>query len=236
MPTALIIGAGPNIGKASAETFSAAGYQVAVASRTQKLDAKYRYYAFDASKPETVPTLFEKVTADLGVPSVVIYISAAGHISPPENPFDFELDEFRNSADVNMTSPYYAAREAVRGFEKLGPSGLGPSGGSFLFVGNGLNLTAVPGFMTFAMHKGATAHMIHHLALTEYEGKPYKFYYLDERHADGTYVTSDISGTGHAEEFLKLAKDSKQAPWNYIFVSGKGYTQFPHVESAPWKP
>ncbi|KAG4223546.1 hypothetical protein PC116_g27990 [Phytophthora cactorum] len=170
MPTALIIGAGPNIGKASAETFSAAGYQVAVASRTQKLDAKYRYYAFDASKPETVPTLFEKVTADLGAPSVVIYISlffhfsiialfsfginyptgAAGHVSPPENPFDFELDEFRNSADVNMTSPYYAAREAVRGFEKLGPSGLGPEGGSFLFVGNGLNLTAVPGFMTFA--------------------------------------------------------------------------------------
>ncbi|KAK6950701.1 hypothetical protein Daesc_007226 [Daldinia eschscholtzii] len=199
MPTALIIGAGPNIGKASAETFSAAGYHVAVASRTQKLDAKFRYYAFDASKPETVPTLFEKVTADLGSPSVVIYISAAGHVSPPENPFDFELDEFRNSADVNMTSPYYAAREAVRGFEKLGPSGLGPEGG-----------------------------------LISVRWK--RFYYLDEKHADGTYVTSDISGTGHAEEFLKLAKDSKQGPWNYTFVSGKGYTQFPHVESAPWKP
>lgn len=77
MPTVLIIGAGPNVGKACAETFAAAGYKVAVASRTQKLDSKYRHYAFDASKPDTVPALFERVTADLDVPSVVIYNSSS---------------------------------------------------------------------------------------------------------------------------------------------------------------
>ncbi|KAI2775620.1 NAD(P)-binding protein [Daldinia loculata] len=236
MPTVLIIGAGLNTGKAAAETFSAAGYQVAVASRTQKLDSKYQYYAFDASKPETVPTLFEKVTADLGAPTVVIYISAAGHTSPPENPFDVELEEFRRGLNINTTSPYYAAREAVRSFEKLGPSGLGPDGGSFLFVGNGLNAIALPGFMTFAVQKGATSHMIQNLALAEYDGKPYKFYYLDERHADGSYVTNDLSGIGHAKEFLKLAKDSKQGPWDYTFVSGKGYAKFPHVEVMAWNP
>ncbi|KAF3058087.1 hypothetical protein GL218_05284 [Daldinia childiae] len=227
MPTVLIIGAGLNTGKATAETFSAAGYKVAVASRTQKLDSKYPYYAFDASKPETVPTLFEKVTADL---------AAAGHTSRPENPFDMELEEFRRGQNINTTSPYYAAREAVRGFEKLGPSGLGPDGGSFLFVGNGLNTIALPGFMTFAVQKGATAHLIHNLALAEYDGKPYKFYYLDERHADGSYVTNDLSGIGHAKEFLKLAKDSKQGPWNYTFVSGKGYEKFPPVEVMAWNP
>lgn len=73
MSTVLIIGAGPNIGKACAETFSVAGFKVAVASRTQKLDTKYRHYVFDASKPDTVPDLFERVSADLGVPGVVIY-------------------------------------------------------------------------------------------------------------------------------------------------------------------
>ncbi|KAI0099401.1 NAD(P)-binding protein [Daldinia grandis] len=236
MPTVLVIGAGLNTGKAAADKFSAAGYQVAVASRTQKLDPKYPYYEFDGSKPETVSALFEKVTADLGAPSVVIYISAAGHISPPENPFDTELEEFRQGVDVNTTSPYYAAREAVKSFEKLGPSGLGPNGGTFLFMGNGLNTIALPGFMTFAIQKGATSHMIQSLALAEYDGKPYKFYYLDERHADGTYVTKDLSGIGHAEEFLKLAKDSKQGPWDYTFVSGKGYAEFPRVEFMPWNP
>lgn len=75
MSTVLIIGAGPNVGKACAENFSAAGFKVAVASRTQKLDPKYRHYTFDASKPETVPALFEHVSADIGVPSVVIYNS-----------------------------------------------------------------------------------------------------------------------------------------------------------------
>ncbi|KAI8957078.1 NAD(P)-binding protein [Daldinia sp. FL1419] len=236
MPSVLIIGAGTGIGKASAETFTAAGYKVAVASRTQKLDPKYPYYAFDASKPETVPALFEKVSADIGVLSVVIYIAAAGHISLPGNPFDVELDEFNKTMNVNATTPYYAAREAVKGFEKLGPSGLGSTGGTFLFVGNGLNTIALPGFMTFAMQKGATAHLIQHLALAEYDGKPYKFYYLDERHADGTYVTKDLSGAGHAEEFLKLVNDSKQGPWDYTFVSGKGYAKFPPVEFMPWRP
>lgn len=71
-----------------------------------------------------------------------------------------ELEEFRRGLNINTTSPYYAAREAVRSFEKLGPSGLGPDGGSFLFVGNGLNAIALPGFMTFA-------------------GKPYQSIYIE---------------------------------------------------------
>lgn len=73
MPTALVIGAGPNIGQATAEAFANAGYAVAVASRSSKLGPKFKHFPFDATKPETVRDLFNQVEAALGHPSVVVY-------------------------------------------------------------------------------------------------------------------------------------------------------------------
>lgn len=73
MPTALIIGAGPNIGQATAEAFANAGYSVAVASRSSKLEPKFSHFPFDAAKPETVRDLFNQVETTLGHPSVVVY-------------------------------------------------------------------------------------------------------------------------------------------------------------------
>lgn len=72
MSTVLIIGAGPNIGLSTAKIFASAGYKVAIASRS-KTSESYKYYSFDASKPETVSQLFAEVRKDLGDPSVVIY-------------------------------------------------------------------------------------------------------------------------------------------------------------------
>ncbi|XXH04247.1 ferric reductase [Hypoxylon texense] len=233
MSTVLIIGAGLNVGKACAETFSAAGFQVAVASRTQKLDAKYRHYVFDASKPETVPALFEHVSADIGVPSVVIYNAYAPGGTDTERPFDIDLDAFRKDLNINTVTPYVAAGEAVKGFDKLGTSGLGPTGGTFIFTGNSLNAAALPGFMVFGMGKSAGAHMVQHLALATMHDKPYKFYYADERHEDGTHMTTDLNGDAHAEVYLELVKDPTQRAWNYIFVRGKGYVEFPRREVWP---
>lgn len=73
MPTALIIGAGARVGQATAEAFTNAGYSVAVASRSNKVDSKYKHFPFDAAKPETTRDLFNKVEAELGHPSVVVY-------------------------------------------------------------------------------------------------------------------------------------------------------------------
>lgn len=74
MPVALIIGVGTVVGQASAETFAAAGYKVAIASRTQRLDpVKFPFFQFDAAEPTQVPVLFEKVHKEVGVPDVVIY-------------------------------------------------------------------------------------------------------------------------------------------------------------------
>jgi NAD(P)-dependent dehydrogenase (short-subunit alcohol dehydrogenase family) len=71
MPTLLIIGAGSRVGQATADAFAAAGYTVAVASRSGNIEPKH--FTFDASKPETVRDLFSEVRRTTGIPSVVIY-------------------------------------------------------------------------------------------------------------------------------------------------------------------
>lgn len=69
--------------------------------------------------------------------------------TPPDNPFANDLDTVHEIMDVNAVSVYVAAKEAVKGFEKLGAEGLGPAGGTFIFTGNGLNHTASPSLMAF---------------------------------------------------------------------------------------
>ncbi|KAI0179960.1 NAD(P)-binding protein [Hypoxylon sp. FL1284] len=235
MATALIIGAGPNIGKACAEVFSEAGYQVAIASRTDKFDGKYRHYTFDATKPEAVPALFDKVSSDLSTPSVVIFNAYAHESTLPEGPFDNDFATVQKDINVNAHSPYYAAKEAIKGFKKLGSEGLGPAGGTFIFTGNALNIAVLPGMMGFGMGKSAAAHMIQYLALSEHSKDPYKFYYGDERHEDGYPMTTGLNGDAHAEEYLKLAKDPEQRAWDFTFAKGKGYINFPVQELYSWE-
>lgn len=74
MSIALIIGVGSAVGTASAKAFAAAGYKVAVASRTQRLDSsQFPFFEFDAAEPSQVPVLFKKVREQVGIPDVVIY-------------------------------------------------------------------------------------------------------------------------------------------------------------------
>jgi NAD(P)-dependent dehydrogenase (short-subunit alcohol dehydrogenase family) len=73
MPSALIIGAGANIGRSVAAAFASEGYKVAVASRSKPSDNTYPHFIFDAAQPTKVPELFNKVAAEIGPPNVVVY-------------------------------------------------------------------------------------------------------------------------------------------------------------------
>lgn len=77
--------------------------------------------------------------------------------------------------NVNATSAWVSARESVQCFEDLNSEKeLGVEGGTFIFTGNMLNDTVGPGFLPFGMGKTAAAHLVKHLALVAYQGKPYK--------------------------------------------------------------
>ncbi|KAI0525379.1 hypothetical protein F5B22DRAFT_642397 [Xylaria bambusicola] len=230
MSVALIIGAGEAVGRASAEKFAAAGYEVAVASRSQKLDpAKFPFFKFDATDPTQIVSLFEKVHKEVGVPSVVIYNAAAVGKAGQVTPFDFDTAEaFQKGMNVNAISPAVAAREAVKGFLELEAQGkLGSGGGTYLFTGNALNDKPLPGLFTLGVGKNTTAATVEYLARTAYNDKPFSFYYVDERGSNGRPMYEGVNGDAHADVFLQLAQDPKQGPWQYTFSRDNGYSAFP---------
>ncbi|KAI0966641.1 hypothetical protein F4678DRAFT_269249 [Xylaria arbuscula] len=242
MPVALIIGAGERIGRDSAEKFAAAGYKVAVTSRTQKLDSsKFPFFEFDAAEPTQIPALFEKVRKEVGVPEVVIYnvrIVFKPFSTPKvhfSQPFDIDtVENFQQGTNVNVVSPAVAAHEASKGFLELESQGkLGPGGATFLFTGNALNDKPIYGIFTLGIGKTATAGTIEYLARTAYNDKPFSFYFVDQREPDGHPIVTGVNGAAHADVFLQLAQDPKQGPWQYTFTKDGGYTVF--SKDFPWR-
>jgi hypothetical protein len=53
-----------------------------------------------------------------------------------------------------------------------------------------------------------------------------RFYYADERKADGSPAFSAIDGPAHGEFYTQLAEGASQGPWQQTFVKGQGYTKF----------
>jgi hypothetical protein len=54
-----------------------------------------------------------------------------------------------------------------------------------------------------------------------------RFFYGDERTAEGGPVGNKISGDGHADFYLKLAtEENADIPWDATFVKDKGYVKF----------
>jgi hypothetical protein len=72
--------------------------------------------------------------------------------------------------NVNTTSAFVAAQQAVLGFEQLPAS----ASKTFIFTGNALNTTVMAPLMLGGIGKSATAHMIHSAAAA-YADKGYKW-------------------------------------------------------------
>ena len=52
-----------------------------------------------------------------------------------------------------------------------------------------------------------------------------RFYYVDERKADGT-AAFKVDGDAHGSLLWELAAAKKQGPWLQTFVKGVGYQSF----------
>ncbi|KFA51648.1 hypothetical protein S40293_10126 [Stachybotrys chartarum IBT 40293] len=222
-PVVLILGAGPKVGLPAARAFAAKGYKVAVAARSLKeadsTDDQLNIKS-DFANPEDVVSAFIKVKKELGIPSVVIYNAAAATFSPPNDPFAIPLNAFKRDMTVNTTSVFVAAQQAVLGFAELPAD----APRTFLFTGNILNVASLPQFLESGAGKSASAHMMM-AAAAEYKEKGFKFYYVDERKADGS-AAFKIDGEAHAKLFWELAEAKTQGPWLQTFVKGAGYRDF----------
>ncbi|KAM0433392.1 hypothetical protein ACHAPT_004270 [Fusarium lateritium] len=228
----LILGAGKNIGQGVANKFRSAGYRVALVSRSAE-DRKTNpdgdlTLRADLSDPSSVPGIFGAVKEQLGgPPNVVVYNAAT--LTPPtdlQNPFTVPVEAFEKDLNVLNTSAYVAAREAVSGFEATSAD----ITRAFIYTGNGLaGATApVPLLVDLGTGKSAASYWIGS-ASGFYKDKGYKFYYADERNAEGGGVPLDqLSGKAAGEFYWKLAEEKQDIPWFATFVPGKGYVHFPN--------
>ncbi|KAH8668413.1 putative short-chain dehydrogenase [Xylariales sp. PMI_506] len=222
-PIALILGAGSNIGQHAARAFAAKGYKLALAARSlneKESTSESLNIQSDFSDPEAVVRAFEKTKSELGVPSVVIYNAAAVNATDAKDPLAVPLQAFSRSLAINTTSAFVAAQQAVAGFETLPES----AARTFIYTGNILNTTTMGPLLDLGVGKSATAHIIESAA-NAYKDKGFKFYYADERKANGA-AAFGIDGEAHAKLFTELAESTSQGPWQQTFVKGSGYQKF----------
>ncbi|CAK7213768.1 hypothetical protein SBRCBS47491_001917 [Sporothrix bragantina] len=216
-PVALILGSGPRVGQAVASAFAAEGYRIAVVSRSAKDgNASYLHIKGDLANPSSVAGIFDQVKKELGVPQVVVY-NAAGGIG---DALTLSVADFAASLAINTTSVYSAAQEATAGFKTL------PAGGTFIYTGNATSQTPFPPLAGLSIGKSATAALIQTLIGSPHKGEHSRYYYADERKADGSLAGAALDGEAHAAIYTALAKQPTQGPWQQTFVKGEGYKKF----------
>ncbi|KFZ02891.1 hypothetical protein V502_11420 [Pseudogymnoascus sp. VKM F-4520 (FW-2644)] len=222
-PVILILGAGPNIGQAVARIFASKGYKVALAARSlREADSTDNQLNItcDFANSDDVVNAFERVNKVFGIPSVVVHNVSASTLTPPQDPFALSLAAFNQDVTINVTSAFVAAQQATLGFAQLPAS----ASRTFIYTGNILNVAILPRFLDQGIGKSAGAHMIW-AASAAYKDRGFKFYYGDERKADGTAIYR-VDGEAHANLYWKLAEEKTHGPWMQTFVKGVGYTKF----------
>ncbi|WVQ99111.1 hypothetical protein IAU59_006243 [Kwoniella sp. CBS 9459] len=177
----------------------------------------------DCAKPDDILAAFAQTKEVWGAPSVVVYNASSVTWTPADDPLAPSVvspAEFNRDLNINITSPFLAAQQAVAGFAQLAP----PTARAFLYTGNITNVAVLPKFITQSIGKSGGAAMIW-AAAEAYKDRGYKFYYVDERKPDGS-AKYKVSGEAHAKHFWELAHGARQGPWYQTFVDGVGYQKF----------
>jgi hypothetical protein len=155
-----------------------------------------------------------------------------------KNPLSLPLSDFTRDFNVNTTSAFVAAQQAVLSFEHLPAS----ASKTFIFTGNIMNQTIILPLFSNGVGKAASAHIIQSAAAA-YSDRGYKyvflisisplkklieyrFYYADERNDDGSPAYGNVDGPAHGEHYLHLSEGQSQGPWQQTFVKGIGYKRF----------
>jgi len=149
--TALIVGAGSGLSAALARLFAKEGMRVALAARDiRKLDtlcatSGARAYVCDATKPNDVAALFERVEIEIGAPDLVVYNAGqrvAGSIT------EVDIAIVQQSLMSLAYGGFLVAQQAARAMLKKGS-------GTVLFTGASASVKGYPRSAPFAMGKFA---------------------------------------------------------------------------------
>ncbi len=162
-PVAIIFGVGANIGSAIVKKFVGAGYRVAAVSRSAaeppalSADGTTLPIRADVAHSAQISAVFDTVRKTWNTaPKVVVY--NPGSLTPPpdkDNIFSVPVSDFEKDLAVNVTSPWVAAFEAVKGWS-VGERA------TFILTGNCLPKVTlpVPSLVTLGVGKAAASNWL----------------------------------------------------------------------------
>lgn len=158
--TALIVGAGKGLSASLARLFAAEGMQVALAARdTSKLtdlvdETSALALSCDASRPDDVRALFNRVEDTFGIPDVVVYNASGRYRAAIE---DIEVEKLEDALKVTALGGFLVAQAAAVRMLTRGT-------GSILLTGATASVKGLPQSTPFAMGKFALRGMAQSMA------------------------------------------------------------------------
>ncbi|MEM1314877.1 MAG: SDR family oxidoreductase [Pseudomonadota bacterium] len=168
--TIVITGAGSGIGRATAEAFLAAGWNVALAGRrAEALEETAAGHAAalpvptDIADYAQVEALFAKTAERFG--RVDALFNNAGRGSPPLSIDEMPLEDWHGVLDANLTGSVYCARAAFAAMRAQSPHG-----GRIINNGSISAYAPRPGSTPYTVTKHAISGLTRCLAL---DGRPY---------------------------------------------------------------
>ena len=222
---AVIVGAGEGLGAGLARQFSAAGMDVAVASRNPEnaeriaertseiTGGRVNGYACDTVEEADVTGLFAKVASDLGEPQVVVY-NASGFMV--RSVLEIDVDDFVGQWKVTCLGALIVGREAARRMVKNGR-------GTVIFTGATACYKGSARFAGFAVGKFGLRALAQSMAR---ELGP------EGVHVALVNIDGQINGPAHAHEIPERGVDTLLDPdaiaLTYLDLHGQHRTAWSH--------
>ena len=148
----LVTGVGDGTGAAVARRFSQEGYHVAMLARNEERLAQLeqelpnaKAFAFDLADLDRLAAVSRQVTAEMGLPDVIVHNAVRATF---KGFLEAEPEELERNFRVNTTSLLYMARE-------FAPAMIERGSGTIIVTGNTAALRGVPNYALFAPTKAA---------------------------------------------------------------------------------
>ena len=208
-PVSVVVGIGPKNGAAFARELHAAGYAVALVSRSTELSQKLaselgdaRAYACDAGLPEEVDRTFAAIRADLGEPEVLVYNAGSGSWKGFDETTPADLTRALAINALGFMTSAQAVLPAMRKAKR----------GTIIVVGATASLRGKPKTTAFAAAKAAQRSLAQSLARQFWpEGIHVSLLIVDGSIGEAGVAAGAAAGTGATVKQLDPSDIAKAA-------------------------
>jgi NAD(P)-dependent dehydrogenase (short-subunit alcohol dehydrogenase family) len=156
---AIVVGAGGELGRATAEKLAAAGFTVVGVDRNEDglkaLPDGIRYEAGDATDPAVARALVERIAAEVGSPEVLVNTIGMYHLG---GALDATPEDLRLMIDVNAGTALWLTQAVAPYMRERGS-------GAIVHVAARPGLEPTAGMATYSVSKAALVHVIRVLDL-----------------------------------------------------------------------